>query len=354
MANPPAQDNATLTTTHPSVSEGTMRVSILTELPSLLREMGQDPDRLLDELGQDPSLLGDPENILPFRVTGNLLSHCVTRTGCPHFGLLLGQRGGTATLGTVGLLTQSSPDVGSALRNLIKHLHHHDQGAVPNLSFKGNTALLGYAIYNTEVPASDQIYAASMAIAFRIMHELCGNGWRPSEVWLPFRKPRDVAPFRQFFRAPLRFDAEQAGLVFSAAWLKKPLHCADHKTQRQLEALLEAHTHAEFAIRARRALRVMLAHGQASEEHLAHHFGVSRRTLIRKLQQEGTSFHILLKENRLKVACRMLRDTDNSIEHIATSLGYAGASPFTRAFKTWTEHTPADWRNRNGAGPASH
>lgn len=49
-----------------------MRVSILTELPSLLREMGQDPDRLPDELGLDPVLLVDTENTLPFRITGSL------------------------------------------------------------------------------------------------------------------------------------------------------------------------------------------------------------------------------------------------------------------------------------------
>jgi AraC-like DNA-binding protein len=354
MANPPAQDNATQPLTPPRVSGGMMRVSILTELPSLLREMGQDPDRLLDKLGLDPVLLGDPENILPFRVTGDLLSHCVMHTGCAHFGLLLGQRGGTATLGTVGLLARSSPDVGSALRNLIKQLHHHDQGAVPSLSVNGNTALLGYAIYEKEVPASDQIYAAAMAITFRIMRELCGNGWRPSEVWLPFRKPRDAAPFKQFFRAPLCFDAKLGALVFPAACLKRALQSADHEARLQIETLLEAHERPEFSTHVRRAMRAMLAHAQLSEDHLAHHFSVSRRTLIRQLKQEDASFHILLKDIRLEVACLMLRDTDNTIDHIATSLGYAGASSFTRAFKTWTGQTPADWRNRNGAGPASH
>jgi AraC-like DNA-binding protein len=353
MTNPTEQGNAPPRSTPPRVSGGMMRVSILTELPSLLREMGQDPARLLGEQGLDPVLLADPENVLPFRVVGNLLSHCVTCTGCPHFGLLLGQRGGTATLGMVGLLAKSSPDVGSALHNLIKHLHHHDQGAVPNLSVKGNTALLGYAIYETEVLASDQIYAASMAIAFRIMRELCGSGWRPSEVWLPFRKPRDAAPFRQFFRTPLRFDAEHGALVFPVAWLNHPLQSADHEVRHQVETLLEAHEQSALTIRARRAVRTMLADGQLSADHLAGHFGVSRRTLIRQLQQEGISFHVLLKEIRLEVACQMLRDSDNLIEHIATTLGYAGASPFTRAFKTWTGQTPADWRNRNRAGPVS-
>lgn len=354
MVSPVDQKIATPPSTHPPVSDGTMRVSILTKLPSLLREMGHDPVPLLAELGLEPELLADPEKTLPFRVVGELLSHCVMRTGCAHFGLLLGQRGGTETLGAIGLLACSSPDVGSALRNLIKHLHHHDQGAVPSLSVNGTTALLGYAIYAKEVPASDQIYAASVAIAFRIMRELCGNDWRPSEVWLPFRKPRDAAPFRQFFKTPLRFEAELGALVFPAACLKRALRSVDREARQRVEDLLEARQQIDVATLARRAIRTMLADGQGSEDHLAGHFGVSRRTLIRQLQQEGTSFHVLLKEVRLEVACQMLRDTDNLVDHIAASLGYAGASSFTRAFKAWTGHTPADWRNRHGAGPASH
>lgn len=336
--------------TRPLVGEGMLRVSILTNLPPLLSEMGHDPGQLLGEVGLDAGLLADPENILPFQVVGRLLSHCVTRTGCAHFGLLLGQRGSTATLGMVGLLARSSPDVGSALRNLIKYLHHHDQGAVPSLSVKGKTALLGYAIYEKEVPAADQIYAGALAITFRIMREFSGKSWRPSQVWLPFRKPRDAAPFRQFFQTPLHFNAEQAALVFPVAWLNRPLHSTDPEIHREVETLLEAKERSEFTPRARRALRAMLAQGQVSEDHLARHFGVSRRTLIRQLKQESASFHALLRETRCEVACRMLRDTDTPIDHIATRLGYAGASSFTRAFKTWTGQTPADWRNHAVAG----
>lgn len=353
MANPETRNIAAPPPTPPRVGEGMLRVSILTQLPSLLREMGHDPDRLLAQLGLQPELLADPEKTLPFRVVGELLGHCVVRTGCDHFGLLLGQRGGTETLGKVGLLARSSPDVGSALRNLITHLHHHDQGAVPYLSVKGSTALLGYAIYEKGTPAADQIYSGATAITFRIMRELCGSGWRPSEVLLPFRKPGDVAPFRQFFRAPLRFGAEQAALAFPAAWLDRALRSADHAVQHQIAALLVDPERSAFTSRTRRAVRAMLAQGQVSEEGVAQRFGISRRTLIRQLRQEGTSFHALLREIRIDVACLMLRDTDNAVEYIAVSLGYASASSFTRAFGNWTGQTPADWRQRDAAESAS-
>jgi AraC-like DNA-binding protein len=326
-----------------------MRVSIMTELPSLLRELGHDPDRLLGELGLDPAQFDGPENTIAFRSVGAILAQCVTRTGCRHLGLLLGQRGGTHTLGAVGMLARSSPDVGSALRSLIDHMHQHDQGAVPNLSVSGNRAELGYAIYEKDVPAADQIYAAAIAIAFRIMRELCGSGWRPSEVLLPFSKPRDTVHFRQFFPPPLRFDAGQAALAFPAAWLGHAVASADHETRRRVAISLRGQQRTELANRSRRAVRAMLAQGQVSEEALACAFDMSRRTLVRHLQQEGTSYQAILKETQLEVACQLLRDTGKSVDRIAASLGYSGASPFTRAFKGWTGRTPADWRSRNDA-----
>ena len=61
----------------------------------------------------------------------------------------------------------------------------------------------------------------------------------------------------------------------------------------------------------------------------------------------------MLRVSILVEVPQLLQATDNPIADIANSLGYAGASPFTRAFKRWTGMTPADWRRRNATGPAS-
>ena len=325
---------------------GTLRASILTELPGLLRDMGHDPGPLLQAAGVDPRLLADADNLIPFRVAGELLSLCVKQTGCQHFGLLLGQRGALATLGSVGLLARNAPDVGAALASLTRQLHHHDQGAVASLSIDGKAASLGYAIYEQDVPARDQISAGAIAITFQIMRELCGASWRPSEVWLPFRAPHDLTPYRQFFAAPIRFNAEHAALVFPAAWLGRSLQGASHLVASRLAAALATLDHLDLASRTRRALRVTLAQGHASQAAIACSLGLSRRTLIRQLQREGTSFQAVLNEVRLETACQLLRDTDSPVEHIAVNLGYANASSFARAFRNWTGHSPANWRRQ--------
>lgn len=330
----------------PDVAGGMIRVGILTEVPPVLRALGHDPDETLAEIGLDAAVLGDADNTIPFRFVGTLLEHCVKRTGCQHLGLLLGQRGGAATVGVVGLTVRNAPDLGAALRSLTQHLHSHDRGAVPTLRVSGGYALLGYAIYEPGVPACDQIYAGAIAIALQIMRELCGAHWLPAEVLFPFRKPDDLEAYRRFFQSPLRFDAGQAALAFPAGWLKHALSDTDPGLYHEARTVLGDRARTDLIDHVRRILRGMLVRGSLAEEMVAQALAMSRRTLVRRLEAEGTTFHAILQEMRLEVACQLLRDTDNPVADIAIDLGYAGASPFRRAFKQWTGFTPGEWRAR--------
>jgi hypothetical protein len=64
---------------------------------------------------------------------------------------------------------QHSPDVGSALRNLVLYLQLRDRGAVPILVVQDKMVLLGYAVYQQGVLAADQNYDAATAIGRNIM-----------------------------------------------------------------------------------------------------------------------------------------------------------------------------------------
>ena len=64
------------------------------------------------------------------------------------------------------------------------------------------------------------------------MRALCGGAWVPSEVLLPHRQPADTAAFDRVFQAPVRFEAEQAALVFPASWLDRTVPGADPDLQR--------------------------------------------------------------------------------------------------------------------------
>jgi AraC-like DNA-binding protein len=276
----------------------------------------------------------------------------VAATGCPHFRLLVGQRNTLDHLGLVGLLVRYSPDVGTALRNLVRYFHLRERGAVMTLALAGEEALLGYEIYQSQSDTSDQIADGSIASQFNIVRALCGPAWAPSEVRFAHREPVDTGPFRRFFNCPLSFDAGQNALVFDASWLNLRLPTDDPMLrsllQQQVDAL-EAEHGEDLPAQVRSVLRTALLTRHAKADQIAALLSMHSRTLARHLEACGTRFQVLVDEVRFEIARQLLEQSVMDVREVATTLGYADASAFARAFRRWSRTTPADWRSRRAS-----
>lgn len=333
--------------------EATVRIGPVLAIPEVLRNLGADPAEVLNEAGFKLDLFNDPENRISIVSRGRLISHCVARTGCRHFGLLLGQHAGLHSFGLVGLLVKYSPDVGTALRSLVRYFHLHARGAAPALAVDGDRAMLSFAIHQPHVEAAEQIGDGAVAVMCNMLRELCGPAWKPDEARFAHRRPEEVAPFRQFFRAPLRFDAEQYAVVFSTTCLTRPLPETDPALRRLLQKevdALEARHGGEFPEQVRSVLRSSLLTGHASAEEVAALFSMHSRTLGRHLAGSGSGFRQLVDEGRFEIARQMLEDSAMDVSQIAGMLDYADASAFTRAFRRWSGTTPAQWRAQRRTG----
>ena len=330
-----------------------VRVGVLTAAPALLRSLGVDSAEILEEAGLASGLLGAADNLISFRARGRLLSLAVARSGCEHFGLLLGQQGRLSHFGLVGFLVQHSPDVGTALRNLDRYLHLHVRGAAPTLTVMDRVAALGYEIHERGVEGREQLEDAAIAFACSILRSLCGADWNPDEAVFAHRRPEDVGPFSRFFRAPLRFDAGRSAVVFPAEWLNRPLPAAEAGLrlllQRQIDAL-DGKQGANLPERVRSVLRTAILTGHGTVEDVAPMFSLHSRSLHRRLSEFGVTFKELADEIRFEIARRMLEESATPISQIADALDYADASAFTRAFRRWTKATPAAWRDGRTAG----
>jgi AraC-like DNA-binding protein len=324
------------------------RAGGLIEIPALLREFGVDSAEVLTRVGLPATALDHIDNRIAFTAVDALLGECVARTGCAHFGLLVGSCWGLSHFGVLGQLMQHSRTVGEALRSLTVYQHlHSDSGAVFLLEHKAAISL-GYAIYRKDVRHPDHIYDAAMAIACNLLRELCGSYWAPSEVVLSRASPVDEAPYRQHLRAPLRFDRAHSAVRFPAHWLKRALPHADPERRRAVAAALEAKDSGRLVFRLHRALRLLLLTGKSAGDDLAHTLSLHRRTLSRRLRAQGTTFQKVLDEVRLEVARHLLERTRAPIDDIAAALCYSDVTAFTHAFRRWTGTTPALWRKTAG------
>ena len=137
--------------------QGQHRVGALVELPQVLRDLGQDAGGVIASSGIEPVLLRNPENTLSFVELGRLLQTCVDATGCPHFGLLVGQRSATSCLGLAGRLMWNAPTFGDAILDLCTNQIRYIRGAVSYLMVCGDIAHWGYTTYIPGIEAVEQI-----------------------------------------------------------------------------------------------------------------------------------------------------------------------------------------------------
>ena len=110
---------------------GYIHLGVSKEIAPTLRALGVDPDPVIREAGLDPRLFDDAMSVIPFAALGRLYTLCVARTGCAHFGLLVGRRASILSFGLVGRLMQHSNTVGEAVRALVSNLSTQDRVVVP-------------------------------------------------------------------------------------------------------------------------------------------------------------------------------------------------------------------------------
>ena len=88
-----------------------------------------------------------------------------------------------------------------------------------------------------------------------------------------------------------------------------------------------------------------------SLKEVAAKLNVSSRTLIRKLQSEGTNFQLIRDEQAKKQAANYLKDANLSVESIGHLMGFSDASSFRRSFKRWFGETPSQYIARVRGAP---
>lgn len=98
--------------------------------------------------------------------------------------------------------------------------------------------------------------------------------------------------------------------------------------------------------RVRAVLLEALPSGLIAAERVARKLALSKRTLQRQLEAEGTTYLKVLQETRAALATHYLQQTRLSVPEIAFLLGFEEPTSFYRAFRDWTGRSPDQVRQR--------
>lgn len=218
-----------------------------------------------------------------------------------------------------------------------------------------------YAWLHSRVTLSRAVADFQSAAFFRVMSFWLGPDL-PSEfeVWFEHPAPADLTEYRKVYgERVIRFGAPCDGFVFDESVLDMKLRSADPKLhsvlRRQADQLLnELPGSDKLTDRVHRLVMGQLAGRDLNVDRIAKQLRVSRRTLHRRLREEGITFKQLADDVRRSLALRYLEKGELGMGEISFLLGFSGVTAFYRAFHRWEGRTPLQYQKEvreKDAGP---
>lgn len=311
------------------------------------RDSGLDPDAMLKDAGLDPGVVSDPDTLISLDSYLALLAKSARISGLPDFGIRAAHTRGIPDLGLVSLLMREADNVESALRIYTTHLRMHADGTLVQLDTRFEDPII---IVDIQANAIDEAFQATQFSVTGIVQQirwLIGENYSPELVCFAFPPPPNERFAQSVFKCEVRYNQILSGIVLGRALLQRPLVTSAPFLRKlalqQLRPLMK-HDQDTFAMKVTRLIRKGLEDGEFSSDAIARHLAIDRRTLNRRLQQDGTTYSSLLQSVRMQIAQQSLEISDQPLTELAVATGFQSLSAFSRWVQTSFGCSATKWR----------
>jgi AraC-like DNA-binding protein len=293
--------------------------------------------------------MADPEERLSVRSQITLLDQASVALKDDYLGLTLARDFDPRALGLLYYVMASSQTLGHALKRVARYSHITNEAVV--VGYREQNALTISLSYSGVPRHLDkhQIEFCMFAV-LRLCRVLTGQNLVPQHFWLSHHRSGTNAEMARFVGTAVEFGAVTDEFALNANAHELPLVQADPYLNNLLlkyceEALVDQRGNvSQLRTRVENEISSLLPHGRAVVDDVARSLGMSKRTLARKLAEEGLNFTEVLQQLRRDLAVRYLVDPKLHISKIAWLLGFYQVSAFTHTFKRWTGKTPSQMR----------
>ena len=192
---------------------------------------------------------------------------------------------------------------------------------------------------------------SSLAVAAAIVNSVCVRPIPVRAAYFSYAEPADLNLLKQHFGDNLLFNQPVSCLYLDRVSLDYALIKLDanwvQALAQPIRYLFEDNSSSnDFVVALRKILLRLLPSGDMNIDRAAEALNISRRTLQRRLAEQGTQFLQVLQELRAELAIQYLGDERLSITDIAFLLGYMDQSSFSAAFRSWHGQSPRDFRKQ--------
>jgi AraC-like DNA-binding protein len=276
-----------------------------------------------------------------------ILQNSAAQFHCPDFGLRLGAKQDFRILGPLGLLLKNCITPRQTLNAARGFIAFHNQSEYWDYTEQGhNLYLKRYEIFH-DLADTRQYKELSLSACYQLCRLLMGDGFRGTRIEISHAPLYKQAAYEKYFKMPVLFNCEQDQLVIPAHSLDAPIPNADQTIHAFAEHYLVKFNQQNLNDTVQQVsslIQQTMSDQNQSIDNIANLLGISRRTLQRRLSQQGATFKALLHNIRIKTACWYLTSSTIDMTLLSEMLGYSDISGFSRAFKQAKGHSPLSWR----------
>lgn len=312
--------------------------------------MGASRPRLLSAIHMSDAPLRNPIGRASRAVLVNLFAAIEREFGDPAMPMRMAANARPRCFSDLGYIALFAANVGEILQATVDIQGFRQNVWHTRLERATNPAKLVWGLPDDaqgHLDAAIEFSAASYAHLYR---HAFPTHIAPTELRFAHRPRFDEARYAELVGCPVGFGAAETALLFDRNQLGLPSPQNDPALQKELLAvyqqpmawLAEGKKHAAFAYL---YLASELNKSPLKLERLAASFGMTERSLRRKLVEEGHPFRVLLEKVRRDLCDLYRQEARRSMGEVAELLGYAELSAFSRAHRHWYGASPSEyWR----------
>lgn len=290
----------------------------------------------------------EPRAVMPRATFLAELLRAYEQQSDPALGLALGESLNEMSFRFIGPLIASQLNLRDTMGMFLRLSRNVLGGPRWSLQQLGEDVVLGFRL-ERELGRGAELEAelSVTAVQRNLAHWLGAGGKHAVSAQFSFDAPLYIERYRTLFGAQVRFAEPFTGVRFPVALLEKTRPGASEELERGLREFGERWLPREetsWTARVRQEFASTPDLSTLRFDELARRWGLSSRSLRRRLASEGASLSTLLEEARLTRAREMLSHRQHSLPQISELLGYSEVNSFQRAFKRWAGTTPGSYR----------
>jgi len=274
-------------------------------------------------------------------------------SGREDLGLSVGTQLHLSAHGPLGAATFSGPDLRTALTLLARYsqtrteffditISEHPEGL--RVNFAETFDLDDLRVFITESVFSGLFSAINFFV---------GVGPFKGQVYFAYPEPIYSQKYHDHFGGDIAFNQPATEIIVPESILSMPSPSADPLLHQESVAICErqlkdikAGEAGSAALSTEEAVSKLMFENPGrlwTLNEVAAKLHMSSRTLIRKLQSEGTKFQAVRDELAKKQVANYLTDASLSVESVGHLMGFSDVSSFRRSFKRWFGETPSQY-----------